>query len=210
MTHNSSCHCYPIMTAVFIGFLAMNLRLSSAADENTEVKTKKLTELSVAPSSHQEFASSRPSWVDVSPSLEGSVHRLPVTSIPCRTESLCEDALNANLRGAVENYIETLTGAEESSRLITLDDAWISQHRDKAKYYVGTVLKGNETLYESATELVFDQEDQEMIRRLWRRNQVSERLAILGFLSGVTATLFIGIAATLSMVTRRAEQRVAM
>jgi hypothetical protein len=210
MTHASSCHCYPIMTAVLIAFLATNLRFSTAADENAKVEAKKPTELSVAPTSHQEFASSRPNWVDASPSLEGDVHRLPVTSIPCRTESLCEDALKANMRGAVDNYIETLTGSEESSGLILLDDQWISEHRDKSKYYIGTVLKGEETLYESATELVFEKEDQEMIQRLWRRHQVNERLAILGFVSGLVVTSLIGVAATLSMVTRRAEQRVAM
>lgn len=216
MNHKSSCHCYPMMVTVLLGFLVTNLHLCHAAGApatNTARATEKSAaikpaELSVAPSSHQEFSPTRPSWVDASPSLDGDVHRLPVTSMPCSTEALCEEALNANMRGAVENYIESLTGAEESSSVITLDDDWIQAHRDSSKSYRGTVLKGEETWYESATELVFDAEDQGLIHRLWRRNQMTQRLAALGIFSGVTVTFLIGIAASLSIVTRRAEQRV--
>jgi len=206
--HKTPCHCFPIMTALLIAFLVTNSRVCDAAVDENAAKSTGTTELSVAPSSHREFPEERPSWVDEAPSVTGEVHRWPVTSSRCSAESLCDEGLKVSMRAAVETYVETITGDETSSKVVTLTDDWIENRRDKSKQYLGTVKLGDELMYEAATVLVFDADDQKMIKRLWRQNQVSQRLAVLGILSGGVVSVFVGIAATLSMVTRRAEQRV--
>jgi len=207
-SHKTACHCFPIMTALLLAFLVTNLRVCDAADDGDDTKPSGSTELSVAPSSHQEFPKERPSWVDEAPSLTGNVHRWPVTSSPCSDESLCAIGLKVSMRAAVETYIESITADETSSEVVTLTDDWIESRRDKSKQYLGTVKTGDEVMYEAATVLVFDSDDQKLIKQLWRQNQVSQRLAVLGILSGGVVFVFVGISATLSMVTRRAEQRV--
>ncbi len=206
--HKPSCHCFPIMTALLIAFLVTNLRVCNAAGDGKPETSTGTTELSVAPSSHREFPEERPSWVDEAPSMTGDIHRWPVTSSPCSAESLCGEGLKVSMRAAVETYVESITGDETSSNVVTLTDEWIENRRDKSKQYLGTVKNGDEVMYEAATVLIFDTDDQKLIKRLWRQSQVSQRLAVLGILSGGVVSVFVGIAATLSIVTRRAEQRV--
>jgi hypothetical protein len=181
----------------------------AAADENANASVTKPAELSVAPSTHREFPTDRPAWVDAEPTLETTPHRWPVVSTPCRSEALAEESLKVNLRAAVETYIETITGSVESAPIIALDDQWIQDRRDASKQYRGTIKEGDETLYEAATVLVFDAEDEQMIRNRWQQNLVSHRLGALGVMGAGLITLLVGTAAGLSMVTRRAEQRVA-
>jgi hypothetical protein len=208
MNHQAPCHCYPIMTALLVAFLVTNLHVCDAAVDGDATKPTAATELSVAPSSHQEFPEERPAWVDEAPSLDGDVHRWAVTSSPCSTESLCHEGLKVSMRAAVETYIESITGDASGSEVVKVSDDWIEDRRDPSKRYLGTVKSGDEVMYEAATVLVFDAHDQKMIMKMWRQNQVGQRLAVLGLLSGGVVSVFVGIAATLSMVTRRAEQRV--
>ena len=166
------------MTAILVAFLATNLRVCDAAGDGEAKTSTVTTELSVAPSSHREFPEERPSWVDEAPRMTGDVHRWPVTSSPCSAESLCDEGLKVSMRAAVETYIESITGDETSSEVVTLSDDWIEHRRDKSKQYLGTVKNGDEVMYEAATVLVFDADDQKMIKRLWRQNQVGQRLAV--------------------------------
>ncbi len=170
---------------------------------------KPATPLSVPPSSHQEYPSQRPEWVANTPDLSGAVHVWPVTSTPCSTEALCNDSLRVQLRAALETYVETLTGDEESSGVVQIDDDWIDAHRDPTKHYLGTIKRGDEELFESATVLRFDKADQQMIKSQWHRQQVGQRIAIVSVLGASTVAMLVGLAAALSVVTRRAEQRVA-
>ncbi len=193
--------------AALLAFLLTYAPVTLADEVDTADDTGPVA-LSVAPTDHLEFAEDRPSWVDSAPVLEGEVHRWPVVSTPCRSEALSEEGLRVNLRAAVETYIETLTQSQESGAAVPMDDEWINKHRDAAKKYTGTVRRGDEVMYESATVLEFDRKDREWIESRWRRFQVGQRVAVLGIFSGGVVTLLVGIAAGLSVVTRRAEQRV--
>ncbi len=205
--HSSNCHCYPILITLLIGFLVTNLRLGYAADSAT-TETEKRTELSVAPLSHRELLEARPVWVDAVPSRVGELDRLSVVSTPCRSESLSVEGLKVSLRAAVENYIDSITNTIDSSDVIAIDDDWINRHRDKTKNYVGAIKTGDEVMYESAAILQFDNADRLWIAHQWQRQQVSQRLTALGALSGMVVLMLVSVAAALSMVTRRAEQRV--
>lgn len=209
MSHPSSCRCFPIMTALLAAFLVNGLQLAKAAGDAEAADASQTGELSVAPSSHREFPQERPEWVETLESRDGDVDRRTVTSIPCRSEALCKESLQVSMRATVETYIESITGVEESSSIVTFDDQWIDRHRDGSRFYLGTVTTGDEVMYESATVLAFDADDRHLIQQRWRRHQVGQRLAVLGAMSGFGMTALIGIAATLSVVTRRAEKRVA-
>lgn len=209
MNHRPCCRCFPFTALLCAAFLATHLRLSTAA-EASDAKDKPATsELSVPPSNHREFPEDRPAWIDEIPSRQGDIDRWPVTSTPCRSESLCGESLKVSMRATVETYIESITGVEQSSSVVTFDDQWIEAHRDQDRFYLGTIKAGDELMYESATVLRFDSEDRHFIEQRWRAHQVGQRLAILGAMSGLSVAALVGIAASLSMVTRRAELRVA-
>jgi hypothetical protein len=214
MQKHANCRCLPLIIALWVTVASAQVHSLCAAEPVAAPESDKASvpdkavELSVAPAGHYEFPSDRPEWIEKLQVRVGETDRLSVTSVPCRDKSLCDESLKVNMRAALENYIEEVTGAEESSSIIRLDDEWIEKHRDETTNYQGTVQAGDETMYESATMLVFDADDRKQIESLWRRNQVSHRLAALGLLSGTAVTLFVGLVAILSIVTRRAEQRI--
>jgi hypothetical protein len=167
--------------------------------------------LSVAPQSgigKVTYPPERPAWVDALPNLAEDVHRWPVVSTPASTAELSRKALDAQLRAAAETYIETLLGDADSPAAIALEPAWIESRVSVDRQYEGHVYAGDETMYESAAELLFEPADRQWIESRWKSHQVGHRLvglALLTFLSG--AILFV-MTAGMSMVARRAEQRV--
>ncbi|MGV3485665.1 MAG: hypothetical protein ACO1RT_14710 [Planctomycetaceae bacterium] len=208
MNHVAHCQCGPVIVGLLVALLATNLDRCAAAETASAKDNVPAAELSVAPSSHREFPAERPEWVDAPQSRVGDVDRVSVTSTPCRSESLCEEALRVSMRATLETYIESLTGVEESSGVVVFDDQWIDRHRDDTRTYLGSIKTGDGVMYESATVLAFDEADRRLIQQRWQRHQVGQRLAVLGATGGFAAVALIGMAAALSMVTRRAELRV--
>lgn len=210
MNSQSSLTPYLTTTMILTAIVFTNIRISVAfADSKSATKTPP-AELSVAPASHSEYSPPKPPWVNASPGRDGDVYQIPVESILQKSESLCEEALRVAMRAAVEGYVESLVDTDEAETVVTLDEDWINRHRDKRKNYLGMIEKGGETLYVSATQLNFTAEDDAMIRRASATLQKSRRLGELGFLTLTGVVFLISIAATLSVVTRRAEQRVAL
>ncbi len=169
---------------------------------------KKESNLSVAPLTHTEYAESRPSWIDQAPTRDDDDDLLSVSSVPCRDEKLCDEALKVAMRAATETYAESLTGNDQTESWLRLDDQWINERRDSKKQYHGPVTIGNETFYESATVLRFDEEDRQEILKQWEQLQVSQRLVGLGIVGTLAVAALIGSTALLSIIVRRAELRV--
>jgi len=194
-----------IMIAASTIYLGMMIAMAPGIATGADKEAK---ELSVAPSSFEQFVPPKPEWVDSIPADDGDAQLIPVTSVPCKLKSDCEESLIINMRGAAENYVESLIGPQVSETTVEFDDQWLLRHRSSDHRYEGTMIRGDETYYQVATMLRLTQSDDQWIRDQWRRNQAGQRLIILG--GGVLTTVIALIALTmmLSSVTRRAEQRV--
>jgi len=154
------------------------------------------------------YPPSRPSWVDQSPDMSADLHRWPVVSTPSSTAELSRQALSAQLRAAAETYVETILDETDASSIITLDDAWIESHLSADHQYEGEVFAGDEVMYESAAQLLFEPADRTWLLSRWQSHQVGERLVNLAILTFLGGTLLFVTTAGMSMVARRAERRV--
>jgi hypothetical protein len=165
-------------------------------------------ELSVAPAGELQYPEDRPAWIDASPALGGKVHRWPVTSSPSSTAELSRRALEVQLRAAAETYLETLLDDPEAPQVVALSDDWITARLNPDRSYEGTVQSGDEVLFEAAAELRFEPADRAWIQSQWNSHRVRQRMIGLGVISvGGTFLLLLSVAG-LSLVARRAEQRV--
>ncbi len=166
--------------------------------------------LSVAPSSATSFTypPNRPSWVDQSPDMSTDLHRWSVVSTPSSTAELSRQALSAQLRAAAETYVETILGDPAAASVVKLDDAWIESHLSADHQYDGEVFAGDEVMYESAAQLLFEPADRQSIQTQWKSHQVGERLVNLSILTFLGGTILFLTTAGMSIVARRAERRV--
>lgn len=167
--------------------------------------------LSVAPGdpSLVTFPDDRPDWLGHSPDLSADVHRWPVVTTPMSTPQLSREALTAQLRAAAETYIETVLGDAESASMILLEDAWIESHLSADRQYEGKVFAGQDIMYESAAELIFEPSDRQWIQSQWKSLQVGERLVRITILAVFGGMLLFFTTAGMSLVARRAERRLA-
>lgn len=178
-----------------------------AGEVATEAASKPL---SVAPQSpgSPTYPPSRPAWVDQSPDMSADLHRWPVVSMPASTAERSRQALSAQLRAAAETYVETILDQADVAAIITLDDAWIESHLSADHQYQGEVYAGDEVMYESAAQLLFEPADRQSIQTRWKSHQVGERLASLAVVTFLGGTILFVTTAGMSVVVRRAERRV--
>jgi hypothetical protein len=150
----------------------------------------------------------RPDWVDAPPVMTGDVHRWAVVSTPASSAELSRKGLDAQLRAVAETYIETLVDDPDAISVISIDDAWIGTHVSVDRQYEGKVLVDGEEMYESAAELLFEPADREWILSKWKSHLVGQRLVGAGILVAIIGTFLFAATAMVSMIVRRAEQRV--
>lgn len=206
------------LSLALLGFVLISTvdsRLATAGEiaADSEITTDQAASkpLSVAPQSPAAtitFPPDRPAWVDQSPDLNADLHRWPVVSTPASTAELSRQALSAQLRAAAETYLETILGETDAASVITLDDAWIESHLSADHQYEGEVFAGDEVMYESAAQLLFESADRRWIQTRWNSHQVAGRLVNLAILTFLGGTILFVATAGMSIVARRAERRV--
>ena len=150
----------------------------------------------------------RPDWVDAPPVLTGDVHRWAVVSTPASTAELSRQGLDAQLRAVAETYIETHLNEPDAISVISIDDAWIRDHVSADRQYEGKVSVDGEEMYESAAELLFEPADRQWIDSQWKSHLIGQRLAVAGILIVIIGIFLFAVTAVVSMIVRRAEQRV--
>lgn len=150
----------------------------------------------------------RPDWVDAPPVMTGDVHRWAVVSTPASTAERSRQALDAQLRAVAETYIETLLNEPDAISVISIDDAWIRDHVSADRQYEGKVSVDGEEMYESAAELLFEPADREWIDSQWKSHLIGQRLVAAGILIAIIGMFLFVVTAVVSMIVRRAEQRV--
>jgi hypothetical protein len=153
------------------------------------------------------FPDDRPDWLGHSPDLSADVHRWPVVTTPLSTPQLSREALTAQLRAAAETYVETILGHPEAASLLSIEDTWIESHLSADRQYDGQVFSGQEIMYESAAELLFEPSDRQWIQSQWKSHEIGERLVKISVLAVLGGTLLFFTTAGMSVVARRAERR---
>lgn len=161
--------------------------------------------LSVAPLNEVAFPESRPEWLNAAPSADGDVEVWPVTSLLRPTAEEARESLRLQMRGAVFAYAEQVLGAERVARLASLDqlspEIELLPLEDR---YAGTALLGDQTVYEEAVRLRFDERYRRELGAVWRQAEVRRRLLFLGVAGGGVFCLLLPVT---GVVRRMANQR---
>jgi len=172
------------------------------AEETSDVPAESTIDLTTAESAK------RPDWVDAPPVMTGDIHRWAVVSTPASTAELSRQGLDAQLRAVAETYIETHLNEPDAISVIAIDDAWIRDHVSADRQYEGKVSVDGEEMYESAAELLFEPADRQWIDSRWKSHLIGQRLAAAAILVVILGALLFAVTAVVSMIVRRAEQRV--
>jgi flagellar biosynthesis GTPase FlhF len=161
--------------------------------------------LSVAPMNQPIYPADRPSWIDGSPDLENDPVVWPVKSLLRSSPEEAAESLNVQVRGALEAYAEHLLGPEAASQLaghamLSLESDWVTQ----ADRYRGQAERGQETVYEEAVLLRIDDRLNRRLRTAWKEHQTSERLGVVGAVSGASLCLLLAGTGVMRRISRKA------
>lgn len=198
----------PLWTCLTVLSVGLSLVVTtSAADTTTranrdESVKAETTELSVAPLDHVVYPPDRPQWLDQSPSLGGDVDSVVVVSEPALSAKAAADELRWMQRAAIATYVSQLAGWPGPSDVDTPDDETID--RDLvARRYDGVVTVGDETRYESATELRFDAEQRARFAEAWTNATVARRLKTIGGLASLGLVTLFCTGGLIGVISRR-------
>ncbi len=197
---------------VFVSCVALGYMLSTspgllAAAEEDDAKTlmpseTSPSELSVAPLDHVVYPADRPNWLAETPKLEGESHQWVVVTPACDSPKEAADMIAIQARGAVESYVEHLTGATTERMEFSIQDRWVDDVL-VTKRYSGEFTEGDASRFEEAVMLSFPPTVQEQIQATWKNFEVRQRLGAMGLcVAGFLGMLFVG-SGVLSVVGRR-------
>lgn len=165
------------------------------------------TPLSIQPLDQKTFPKDRPSWIDELPKFDEesrAIAEWPVTSGPTVTAEIASEVLEAQVHGALEAYAERILGREAAIEF--LGEAHFGFEGNVVEQYDGAFQLGNETVYEAAALLEFDERDAAMLREAWMAWQREKRMPWL--LTGVGALFAFCTMGTL--ISRRLAKRLAV
>lgn len=178
---------------------------TSAAAESTAAdvaETETTSELSVAPLDHVVYPADRPSWLDQLPSIGGDVDSIVVISEPALSVETAAEELRWMQRAAIATYVSQLVDEPGQFDVFAPDDETID--RDLvARRYDGPVTIGDETHYESATELRFDVDQRKRIDDAWKNAEVGRRLKAFGGLASLALVTLFCTGGLIGVVSRR-------
>ena len=165
------------------------------------------TPLSIQPLDQKTYPKDRPEWIDALPQFDEeslAIADWPVTSGPTVTAEIASEVLEAQIHGAFEAYAERILGREAAMEF--LGEAHFSFEDNVVEQYEGAFQLGNETVYEAAALLKFDERDAAMLQKAWMAWQREKRMPWL--LSGVGALFAFCTMGTL--ISRRLAKRLAV
>ncbi len=194
------------VSCVALGYvLGMSPGLMAAEEDDAKASTPVASppaELSVAPLDHVVYPADRPKWLADAPKLDGETHQWVVVTPACDSPEDAADMIAIQARGAVQSYVEQLTGATTERMEFPIEDRWIDDVL-VAKRYSGEFTEGDAPRFEEAVMLSFSPTVQEQIQATWKNFEVRQRLGALGLgVTGFLGMLFVG-SGVLSVVGRR-------
>ncbi|HVC96065.1 MAG TPA: hypothetical protein VND64_20450, partial [Pirellulales bacterium] len=135
----------------------------------------------------------RPPWMDEPQgkhASDGAYHKIASVEL-YRSRTECEEALPAELRKAVKQYIDQFLGDEGAAELVALPVSDIHEHliRGQWEEHTSDVLGPIVNLH---TQLVFDAQANADIKERYQKARVAQRLTT----TGVGAGLLLGLLGT--------------
>lgn len=197
---------FPIWTCAGAAsiWVALLVGTSAAAESKLVdvVESETAAELSVAPLDHVVYPDDRPSWLDKLPSIGGEVDSIVVVSEPALTAEAAAEELRWMQRAAIATYVSQLVDQPGQFDVFSPDDETIN--RDLVtRRYDGVVTIGDETHYESATELQFDMAQRKLIDDAWKNAEVGRRLKAFGGLASLGLVTLFCTGGLIGVVSRR-------
>jgi len=176
--------------------------LKPADHSEAESAAPEAMPLSVAPLDHVEFPADRPEWIEPTVDIDRDTARIVIVSGPSATAEESRDELKEMTRAALRTYAGFVVEADPGVRFDPrMSDDEIAEA--VVRQYEGTVMLGENRLYEHAVELKFTEQHHERFFRAWNNRQVASRLGALGVLTFGGLTALIGSSVFLGIVTRR-------
>lgn len=162
--------------------------------------------LSVAPLDQAVYPDDRPQWIEEPPEISGEGDEVwPVQSSLRPTAEEARESLEVQIHGAAAAYAEQFLG---ESRARLLDDAalrrWDLAEVAAEDRYAGTARVGDQTLYEEAVRLRFDEPYRQHLAAAWQQREAGRRLSFMGVVGG--AGLCVLLAGT-GLIRRMARPR---
>lgn len=171
--------------------------------------------LSVAPLSQVTYPADRPEWVDAPPTLAGSIDSgvghsgavdvWTVKSLLRPSAAEARESLQVQMQGATAAYAEQFLGSERAQRLSkSVPLAPELEMVPAEDHYAGTAVLGDQTVYEEAVRLRFDEAYRQRLAAEWRQAEVGSRLKWLG-VAGTGG--FVLLLSATGLVRRTARRR---
>ncbi|WP_164101517.1 hypothetical protein [Candidatus Laterigemmans baculatus] len=192
--------------------------LEPSAAKTAEPKATEPRPLSVAPLNQVTYPEDRPEWVDAPPSLgsfragdlgegseAGAVDVWPVKSLLRPTAEEARESLEVQIQGAAAAYAERFLGTDRAQQLPpSVPLVPELETLPAADRYAGTATLGDQTVYEEAARLRFDEAYRQRLAKQWQQAEVGSRLKWLGVAGG--GGLVVLLSAT-GLVRRTARRR---
>ncbi len=165
--------------------------------------------LSVAPLDHAQYPDDRPEWLEMAPDLDASLVVWPVKSLLLPSKAEARESLELQIRGAVAAYADHVLGSERADLLNQaeteqmLSEQVLVESLPFTDRYEGTAKLGDETVYEQAVRLRFDEKYRQRLLATWQNRELAERLEAVGVAGGVGLCLLLAGTGITRRIARR-------
>ncbi len=199
---------FPFWTCVAAASMWLTLLVTTSFAAETEPATvatlagKTTAELSVPPLDHVDYPADRPKWLDQLPSFGGDFDSIVVVTEPAESAEAAGEELRWMQRAAIGNYVAQTLDSPDRYDVYLPDEETIDREL-VARQYTGVVTIGDETHYESATELRFDAKQKQAIEDAWKNVEVGQRLKALGGLASLGLVALMCTSGLIGVVSRR-------
>lgn len=171
---------------LLLSLVLLGLWHGGASAEETASKDQPAHALSVAPLDQPVYPEDRPQWIDDPPQLGGEGDEVwPVQSLLRATPEEARESLRVQMQGAAAAYAEQFLG-DERAHLLGDSALWHWELDEIPAHdrYSGTVKVGEQTIYEEAVRLRFDEPYRQHMAAAWQEREVGRRLSFMGMAGG--------------------------
>lgn len=173
-------------STLLLSLMLLGLWHGGAGASDTASDEQAAHTLSVAPLDQPVYPADRPSWIDDPPQLGGEGDEVwPVHSLLRPTAEEARESLQVQMQGAAAAYAEQFLGARRAGRLgESALRHWELDEIASEDRYSGTVKVGEQTMYEEAVRLRFDEPYRQHLAAAWQEREVGRRLSFMGITGG--------------------------
>lgn len=178
---------------LLLSLVVLGVWHGSAGADDAAREEQKARALSVAPLDQPIYPEDRPRWIDDPPQLGGEGNEVwPVQSLLRATPEEARESLRVQMQGAAAAYSEQFLGDQRAGLLgDAVPRRWELDEVPAEDRYSGTVKVGDQTLYEEAVRLRFDEPYRQQLAAAWQEQEVERRLSFMGIAGGAALCVLL-------------------